>query len=44
MRAALFRRKGPAHEVLSVEDVEAPAPGPGEVRVRIAVSDVNPTA
>jgi NADPH:quinone reductase len=43
MRAALFRRKGPAHEVLSVEDVEAPAPGPGEVRVRIAVSGVNPT-
>ena len=43
MRAALFRRKGPAHEVLSVEEVEAPAPGPGEVRVRVAVSGVNPT-
>jgi NADPH2:quinone reductase len=43
MRAALFRRKGPAHDVLSVEDVEAPAPAPGEVRVRVAVSGVNPT-
>jgi NADPH2:quinone reductase len=43
VRAAVFRRKGPAHEVLSVEDVEAPDPGPGEVRVRVAVSGVNPT-
>jgi NADPH2:quinone reductase len=43
MRAALFRRRGPAHEVLSVEEVEAPRPGPGEVRVRVAVSGVNPT-
>ena len=43
MRAAVFRRKGPAHEVLPVEEVEAPDPGPGEVRVRVAVSGVNPT-
>ena len=28
MRAAVFRRRGPAHEVLSVEEVEAPGPVP----------------
>ncbi len=43
MLAALYRRPGPAAEVLSVEDVPAPQPGPGEVRVRVAVSGVNPT-
>jgi NADPH2:quinone reductase len=43
MRAAVFRRKGPAHDVLSVEELEPPAAGPGEVRVRVAVSGVNPT-
>jgi NADPH:quinone reductase len=43
VRAALFRRPGPAPEVLSVEDIDAPAPRAGEVRVRIAVSGVNPT-
>jgi len=43
MRAAVFRRTGPAREVLAVEEIEAVAPGPGEVRVRMAVSAVNPT-
>jgi NADPH2:quinone reductase len=43
MRAALYRRPGPAAEVLAVEEVPTPAPGPGEVRVRLAVSGVNPT-
>jgi NADPH2:quinone reductase len=43
MRAALYRRPGPASEVLFVEEVPTPAPGPGEVRVRVAVSGVNPT-
>ena len=43
MKAALYRRTGPAAEVLSVEDVEVPDPGPHEVRVRITASGVNPT-
>ncbi|GAA4868575.1 NADPH:quinone reductase [Actinomycetospora straminea] len=43
MKAALYRRTGPAAEVLSVEDVETPEPGPGQVRVRITGSGVNPT-
>lgn len=43
MKAALYRRTGPAAEVLSVEDVETPEPGAGEVRVRITGSGVNPT-
>lgn len=43
MKAALYRRTGPASEVLSVEDVETPEPGPGQVRVRITGSGVNPT-
>lgn len=43
MRAAFYRERGPAAEVLSVETVARPEPGPGEVRVRLAVSAVNPT-
>lgn len=43
MRAALYDRNGPAHEVLRVTDIEQPVPGPGEVRVRIEFSGVNPT-
>jgi NADPH:quinone reductase len=43
MKAAIYRRTGPAAEVLSVEDVDVPDPGPGEVRVRISGSGVNPT-
>ncbi|PVZ10820.1 NADPH:quinone reductase [Actinomycetospora cinnamomea] len=43
MKAALYRRTGPAAEVLSVEDVDVPDPGPGEVRVRITASGINPT-
>ncbi|HWG72792.1 MAG TPA: NADPH:quinone reductase [Acidimicrobiales bacterium] len=43
MRAARYDRTGPAHQVLSVQDVERPDPGPGEVRVKVAVSGVNPT-
>src|ERR1700759_1862794 len=43
MRAAVYRTNGAAHDVLSVEEIEAIPPGPGEVRVRIAVSAVNPT-
>lgn len=43
MRAALYRRTGPAPEVLAVEDLDVPDPGPGEVRVRVDASGVNPT-
>lgn len=43
MLAAIFRRTGPADEVLSVEEIATPEPGRGEVRVRVAVSGVNPT-
>lgn len=43
MRAALYRKQGPAREVLQVEEVDRPDPGPGQVRVRIALSGINPT-
>ena len=43
MRAAYYKEKGAAREVLAVGEVETPRPGPGEVRVRIAVSGVNPS-
>lgn len=43
MRAAAFRHRGPAHEVLALRDLPEPSPGAGEVRVRVAVSGVNPT-
>jgi NADPH2:quinone reductase len=43
MRAAVYRTKGPAREVLHIEDLPTPEPGPGEVRVRIAFSGVNPS-
>lgn len=43
MRAAVYSRTGPAHEVLDLVDRPTPKPGPGEVRVRIAWSGVNPS-
>jgi NADPH:quinone reductase len=43
MKAALYRRTGPAAEVLHVEEIERPQPGPGEVLVRVRASGVNPT-
>ncbi|RMH49245.1 MAG: NADPH:quinone reductase, partial [Alphaproteobacteria bacterium] len=42
MRAAVYRRTGPAEEVLTVEDLPDPVPGPGEVLVRVHASGVNP--
>ena len=41
--AAVYRRRGSAHEVLRVEELPDPHPGPGEVRVRVHASGVNPT-
>lgn len=43
MKAAVYRRRGPAREVLAVEELPDPFPKAGEVRVRVAVSGVNPT-
>jgi NADPH:quinone reductase len=43
MRAAVYTRKGPAKEVLSVIEVPTPIPGAGEVRVKLAWSGVNPS-
>lgn len=43
MKAALYRRTGPAAEVLTVEEVDVPEPGPGELRVRVTRSAINPT-
>jgi NADPH:quinone reductase len=41
--AAAYKRLGPSHEVLQVEEIPTPEPGPGEVRVRVRLSAVNPT-
>lgn len=43
MRAAIYTRKGPAAEVLRVEERPVPEPGPGELRVKLAFSGVNPS-
>ncbi|WP_018330317.1 NADPH:quinone reductase [Actinomycetospora chiangmaiensis] len=43
MKAAVYRRTGPARDVLSVEEIDVPEPGPGQVRVRITRSAINPT-
>jgi NADPH:quinone reductase len=43
MRAALYRHKGPAREVLCIEELSTPTPTDGEVRVRLAFSGVNPS-
>jgi NADPH:quinone reductase len=43
MRAAVYRRFGPAAEVLAVEEIETPTPAPGQVLVRVVTSGVNPT-
>ena len=43
MKAALYDHRGPAAEVLRIEEIERPEPGPGQVRVRMRLSAVNPT-
>jgi NADPH:quinone reductase len=42
MPAAVYRRCGPASEVLSIERMATPEPGVGEVLVAVAMSGVNP--
>lgn len=43
MKAAVYRQRGAAQHVLTVEELPDPMPGPGEVRVRVHASGVNPT-
>ena len=43
MRAALYRAKGPAADVLRVETVQSVEPELGDVRIRVAYSGVNPS-
>ena len=43
MKKAIYRRTGPAREVLEIVERPQPVAGPGEVRVRVAWSGVNPS-
>jgi len=43
MRAAFYRKQGPAREVFEIGELPDPHPARGEVRVRIRTSGVNPT-
>jgi NADPH2:quinone reductase len=43
MRAALYVRTGPAHEVLQIVELPTPHAGAGEVRVKLSWSGVNPS-
>ena len=43
MKAAWYRRQGPAREVFEIGQLPDPQPAPGEVRVRVRASGVNPT-
>ena len=42
MRAVVYRRTGPAAEVLGIEEISTPTPRPGEVLVRVEASGINP--
>ncbi len=43
MKAALYRSKGAARDVLEIADVEKPVPQTGEVLVRLHFSGINPS-
>ena len=43
MRAAYYKKLGPAREVLSVNDLPKPEPGSGEVLVKLSFSGLNPS-
>lgn len=43
MRAAFYRKVGPANQVLQLGELPDPEPGAGEVRVRVHASGVNPS-
>jgi NADPH2:quinone reductase len=42
MKAAWYRRNGPARDVLEIGELPTPQPGAGEVRVKLHTSGVNP--
>ena len=42
MKAAWYEQRGPAGDVLTIGEMDAPEPGPGEVRVQVALSGINP--
>jgi len=41
MRAAWYKRHGPAREVLQFGEMLTPEPGPGELRVKVAAAVVH---
>jgi NADPH:quinone reductase-like Zn-dependent oxidoreductase len=41
MKAAVYRRYGPAREVVGIEDVPVPTPGEGEMLVRVMAASLN---
>ncbi|MGC6485504.1 MAG: NADPH:quinone reductase [Candidatus Puniceispirillales bacterium] len=43
MKAALYRRKGPARDVIEIETLKADDPAASEIRVRLMTSGVNPS-
>jgi NADPH2:quinone reductase len=43
VRAAIYRKTGPARDVLELVELDVPDPQAGEVRVAISASGVNPT-
>lgn len=43
MKAIVFERFGPPHEVLQLQDLQLPHAGPGQVRVRMRASPINPS-
>ena len=43
MQAMLYRKFGPARDVLELGEVDTPEPGPGEVLVRLHTSAINPS-
>jgi len=43
MKAGLYREKGDAHSVLSIEDIDVPRMGPDDVLIRLHASGINPS-
>jgi NADPH2:quinone reductase len=42
MKAAWYEKQGPAHEILTVGEMDEPQPLAGEVRIHLAASGINP--
>ena len=43
MKAAIYEKTGPPHDVLRIAELPAPLPGPGEVRIKVSWSGINPS-